>query len=157
MAINASLESIENLASFNKLAKHSLVTIKVWSGTERDRELRSSSVLTIVRERELAAFIVSHGQVLVLEANAEGTDILVAHATSRDAKAALSVVESRAGVRATLSSFAESAEALSGCWLLLSVELENEIADLLVTLGHSEVDTWVGGIAVVVQAAEATL
>ena len=157
VAINASLESIENLASLNKLAKHGLVTIKVWCSTERDRELGSSSVLTIVRESELAAFIVSHGQVLVLEAHTKGTDILVAHATSRDAKAALSVMESRAGVRAALSSVTESAEALSGCWLLLSVKLENEIADLLVTLGHSEVDTWVSGIAVVVQAAEATL
>ena len=66
VAVDTSLESIEDLASLNELSENGLIAIKVWSSTESDRELRASSVLSVVREGELATFVMSHGQILVL-------------------------------------------------------------------------------------------
>ena len=59
--------------------------------------------------------------------------------------------------RVTLGTVAKSAEAVSGGWLLLSVELKDHVADFLVSLGNSQVHSGVGGVAVVVQRREATL
>ena len=157
VAVNTSLQSIEHLVTLDELTENGLVPIKVGSSSKCDSELRSSSVLSVVGERELSAFVVSHGQILVLEAQAESTDVLVAHAASRDSKATLSLMEARARVGVALGSFAECAEALSGGGLLVSVELEDEVSEELVTPGNSQVHSWVRGTAVVVQAAEATL
>ena len=156
MAVNASLQSIEHSFTFDKLAENGLVPIKVGSSAERNRELGASRVLAVVGEGKLTSFVVSHGQVFVLEAQAESTNVFLAHATPRDSKATLSLVESRARVGVALGSFAECAEALSRGGLLVSVELEDEVSEELVTPGNSQVDSWVRGTAVVVQA-EATL
>ena len=119
VAVDTSLKSIKDLASLNEFSENGLVAIKIGCSAESDRELRASSVLSVVRESELATFVVSHGQILILQAQAECTNVFVAHAASRDSEATLSLVERRSGVGATLSTIAKSAEALSGGWLSL--------------------------------------
>jgi hypothetical protein len=82
VAINTGLESVEHLVAFDELAENSLVAVKIRGCPERNGELRSTGVLAVVGDGELATFIVSHGQILVLEANAIGTNVFLSNATT---------------------------------------------------------------------------
>ena len=99
----------------------------------------------------------SHRQVLVLDSHAERTDIILSDPSCRDSESRHALVEIAAGVGVALAAFAERLERFRGLWLSLGVELEDEVADALVTLSNSEVDFRVGWIAVVIQCAEAAL
>ena len=110
VAINSSLESVKDLVAFNELAEDSLVAVKVGSSTESDGEFRSSRVLAVVGDGKLATFIVSHGQILVLETNAIGADVLVAHTATRDSKSCLPLMEVGASVGVALGAVAECGE-----------------------------------------------
>ena len=64
-------------------------------------------------------------------------------------------MEASSNERLTLSTFAQSFEALSSRGLLLRVELEDEVTDFLVALSNSEEDTLVGRAAVIVESSKA--
>ena len=155
MAIAAGLQGIKDALAIDELAEHGLVSVEVASRAESDRELRAAGVLTIVGNGELTALVVPHRHVFVLKANAERSNVVLTHAAARDAEAGLAVVESGAGEGLALGAVAEGSEALRRLRLLLRVELEDEVADLLVTLGHGEVDALVRSVAVVVEGREA--
>ena len=149
MAIHASLQSIEHFVAFDKLAEDGLVAIEVVSSAKRDRELRASRVLSIVRESQLTSLIVSHGHVLVLQAHPKGTHVLLADATRRDAEPALTLVEPTADVRVALRAFTQRLERVGGLRLPLGVQLEDKVANALVVLSDGQIDAGVGGAAVV--------
>ena len=157
MTVHASLESVEHLVAFDEFAKDGLVAVEVASGTEGDGELRSARVLSVVRDGQLATFIVSHGHILILEAHAKGTNVLLADATGRDSKSTLSLMELTVHVGVALGTFAEGLERVGSLWLSLGVKLENEVTDVLVTVGYGKVNFRVGWAGVAVQRAEATL
>ena len=77
VTVNTGLKSVKHLVAFNKLAKDCLVAIKIAGCAKSDGELRSTRVCSIVGEGQLATFIVSHRHILVLEAHAKGTDVLL--------------------------------------------------------------------------------
>ena len=136
VAVDTSLESVQHSVSFDELAKDSLVAIKVRGRAEGDRELRSTGVLSVVGQSEHAALDVSHSQVLVLKAQAKSTGVFLTKLASRDSETGHTVVERCADVRA-LATLAERAEALSSLRLSVSVQLEDKIAEFLVTIGNS--------------------
>ena len=136
MTIDTGLESVKHLVAFNKFAKDSLVAIKVARSAESDGELRSARVLAIVGDSQLATFIVSHSHVLVLKAHAKGTDVLLTDTAARDSKSAHALMELTVDVGITLRAIAESLERFRSLWLSLRVQLENELSDALVSLGH---------------------
>ena len=136
MTIDTGLESVKHLVAFNKFAKDSLVAIKVAGSAKSDGELRSARVLAIVGDSQLATFIVSHSHVLVLKAHAKGTDVLLTDTAARDSKSTHAMMELTVGVGVALRAIAESLERFRSLWLSLRVQLENEVSDALVTLGH---------------------
>ena len=157
MTVDASLESVKHLVAFDEFAKDGLVAVEVSSGAESDGKLRSARVLSVVGNGQLSTFIVSHGHILVLEAHAKGTNVLLADASGRDSKSTLSLMELTVHVGVALGAFAQGLERVGSLWLSLGVELENEVTDALVTVGHSKVNFRVSCAAVAVQRAEATL
>ena len=157
MTVDASLESVKHVVAFDEFAKDSLVAVEVASGAESDGELRSARVLSVVGDGQLATFIVSHGHILVLEAHAKGTNVLLSDATGRDSKSTLSLMELTVHVGVALGAFAKGLERAGSLWLSLGVKLENEVTEVLVTVGHGQVNFGVGCAAIAVQRAEATL
>ena len=157
VTINASLESVKDLVAFNKLAKDSLVAIEVVCGAEGDREFGSSRVLSVVGEGQLATFIVSQSHVLILKANTKGTNVLFADTAGRDSKSGHTLVELGSDIGVSLGAIAECLERVSGLWLFLGVELEDEVTDALIILGDSDEHSRVRSAAVAVQCAEAAL
>ena len=97
VTVTTSLKGSKNVLALDKLAENILITIKVGSCAKSDSELGASIVLSIVRQSELTALVVSQCEILVHESLAEGTKILLANATSRDSKSRLTVVELSAG------------------------------------------------------------
>ena len=97
VTVTTSLKGSKNALALDKLAENILVTIKVGSCAKGDSELGASIVLSIVRQSELTALVVSQCEILIHESLAEGTKILLANATSRDSKSRLTVVELSAG------------------------------------------------------------
>ena len=81
MAVDSSLESVEDAMSINKLSKDGLVAIKVACLAEGDSEFRATRVLAFVGCCELSTLEVSE-RVLILESNAESTEVLLTHAAS---------------------------------------------------------------------------
>lgn len=77
VTVNTSLESIEHAVSFDELAEDGLVAIEVGSGTKGHSEFGAAGVLSVVRQSEHSTLVVSEGHVLVLEALAESTSVLL--------------------------------------------------------------------------------
>ena len=86
MAVNASFKSVKDSMSLDELAEDGLVTIEVGCLTESNGEFRASRVLSLVGQSKLSTLGVTHGQVLILKTKAKSTEILLANASSRDAK-----------------------------------------------------------------------
>ena len=76
VTIDTGFESVKNLVAIDELAEDSLVAVEVLGSAESDSELGTSGVLAVVGDGKLATFIVSHGHILILESDAESTNVL---------------------------------------------------------------------------------
>ena len=82
VTIDTGFESVKNLVAIDELAEDCLVAVEVLGSAESDGELGASGVLAVVGHGKLATFIVSHGHILVLESDAESTNVLLTDTAS---------------------------------------------------------------------------
>ena len=158
VSVNVLLHFSEDILTLDELSKNGLVAVQPGGIVEGHGEFATDAVGTIDRGGQLASLEVAHSKVAAGVPDTVGTEVIVVLSAGGEAETGSAAIELGANVAlAVLGASDQCLEVIDGAGLSVLVELEDEVAELVLAVSNGQEDSGVGGVRVVVQAAEGSL